>query len=136
MDVIHTEVTISSTLDKVWNYYISPDHITKWAFASDDWEAPFAENDLKVGGRFKTTMASKDGKNKFDFTGSYTRIEDSKLIEYTIDDGRKVSVKFTPEGESTKIEVDFEMEQENSKEKQQQGWQEILNNFKKHVEAS
>ena len=47
-------------MEKVWECWNKPEHITGWAFASDDWEAPAAGNDLRVGGKFKTTMAAKD----------------------------------------------------------------------------
>ena len=105
--------------------------------ASDDWEAPHAENDVKTGGKFKTTMAAKDKSAQFDFTGVYTQVKPNELLEYTMDDGRKASVAFskTPQG-TTQIIVTFDMEQENSRELQRDGWQAILNNFKKHVESS
>ena len=37
--------TITAPIDKVWNYWTLPEHITQWYFASDDWHAPRAEND-------------------------------------------------------------------------------------------
>lgn len=138
---ITVTATIKAPVEKIWQYYTLPSHITKWAFASDDWEAPYAENDVRIGGKFKTTMAAKDpsagsGKVSFDFTGTYTNVKENELIEYTMDDGRKASISFVPEGDSVKVSVTFDMEHENSREKQQEGWQAILNNFKKHVEEN
>lgn len=133
---ITVTASVKAPIDKVWKYYNSPSHITKWAFASDDWEAPHSENDLRVGGKFVTTMASKDGNEKFDFSGTYTEVKEHELIEYTMDgeDKRKVSVTFRPEGDVVEVTTTFDMEHENSRELQEQGWQAILNNFKKHVE--
>lgn len=133
---ITVSATINAPVEKVWEYYNDPAHITKWAFAADDWEVPHAENDLRVGGKFVTTMAAKDKSVQFDFTGTYTQVKENELIEYTMvgDDQRKVSVKFEPEGELVKVTVTFDMEHENTREKQAEGWQAILNNFKKHVE--
>lgn len=133
---ISTIAWVKAPIEKVWEYYTSPNHITKWAFAQDDWEAPYAENDVKVGGRFKTTMAAKDKSAQFDFTGVYTQVKPHELIEYKLDDGRMVTVTFSKTPTSVQIIVMFEMEHENSRELQQQGWQAILNNFKKYCEVA
>lgn len=132
---ITIQTTINAPIDKVWEYWNKPEHIEKWAFAQDDWEAYGAENDLRVGGTFKTTMAAKDKSASFDFTGTYTKVDEHEVIEYTMDDGRKVSVKFeTVDGDKTKVTETFDPESENSAEMQRAGWQAILDNFKKYVE--
>ncbi len=64
---IKVEVSVNAPLLKVWEYWTQPEHIVNWAFASDDWEAPTAENDVQVGGRFLTTMAAKDKSASFVF---------------------------------------------------------------------
>ncbi|MEO6304292.1 MAG: SRPBCC domain-containing protein, partial [Bacteroidia bacterium] len=56
---ITVESTIKAPVDKVWKYWNEPKHITQWCHASDDWHAPKAESDLRVGGNFTTTMAAK-----------------------------------------------------------------------------
>lgn len=132
--MIHTTIIARAPIEKVWECYTSPEHITKWAFASDDWEAPHAENDLRVGGKFSTEMAAKDKSEQFDFSGVYSQVKEHELIAYTMDDGRKVIVKLSSQGDATKVDVDFDPEQENSEELQRTGWQAILDNFKKHTE--
>lgn len=131
---ITVQTVVHAPLEKVWETWTKPEHITQWAFATDDWEAPHAENDLRTGGRFKTVMSAKDKSFAFDFTGSYTQVQDKRLIEYTIDDGRKVSISFTEVPEGVKITQTFEAENTNSEEKQRGGWQAFLDNFKKHTE--
>jgi len=135
-ETITVSTLVHAPIEKVWEYYNAPEHITHWAFATDDWEAPYAENDLKVGGRFKTTMAAKDKSAQFDFTGTYTQVKPHTLIAYTMDgdDKRKVVTRFAPQGDLVEVTIIFAMEHENSREMQQGGWQGILNNFKKHVE--
>jgi uncharacterized protein YndB with AHSA1/START domain len=133
---ITIEALVNAPVETVWKFWTDPKHITQWCNASDDWHAPHAENDVQVNGRFKTTMAAKDGSMSFDFTGVYTNINQHKLIEYTIDDGRKVSVTFSTQGNQTKVVETFEAESINSPEMQKSGWQSILNNFKRHVEVS
>lgn len=132
---ITIQATVNAPIEKVWKYWNEPDHITQWAFASPDWHAPKAENDLRVDGKFSTTMAAKDGSFSFDFGGVYTKVEKHKTIEYTIADGRKVKINFTTEGNQTKIVETFEAENENPEDMQRDGWQAILNNFKKYTEG-
>lgn len=127
---------INAPVEKVWEYWNKPEHITKWAFASDDWEAPFAENDLREGGRFKITMAAKDKSQSFDFEGTYTALKEHTLIEYNMTDGRHVKVVFEKTPEGVKVTETFDLESENSEEMQRSGWQSILDNFKKHVEEA
>lgn len=127
---------ISADINKVWSYWTEPQHITHWAFASDDWEAPFAENDLKVGGKFTTRMSAKDKSAGFDFNGVYTDIKEHELIEYDMEDGRKVSINFLQIPDGVRVIETFDMEHENSEELQRTGWQAILDNFKKYVEGN
>lgn len=129
------ETTVKAPLATVWDCWTQPEHITQWAFADNTWEAPSAENDLKVGGRFKTEMAAKDKSGGFDFTGVYTEVKEHALVEYNIDDGRHVKVEFSEVPEGTKIIQSFEPEGQHSRDFQKAGWQGFLNNFKKHVES-
>jgi uncharacterized protein YndB with AHSA1/START domain len=133
---ITVEATIKAPIEKVWKYWSEPAHITKWCTASDDWHVPYADNDLKTDGKFKTTMAAKDGSFSFDFGGVYTKVEHHKVIEYTIEDGRKVSILFSANGNETKVTETFEAENENPIEMQKGGWQAILDTFKKYTEAN
>lgn len=131
---ITLEATVNAPVEKVWKYWNEPKHITQWAFASPDWHAPKAENDLRLNGTFSTTMAAKDGSFSFEFGGVYTKVDNHKAIEYTMSDGRKVQVYFTAEGNLTKIVETFEPERENPEEMQRSGWQAILDNFKAYTE--
>ncbi len=131
--MITVKTTIHSSIEQVWAAWTSPEHITQWTFASDDWHAPYAEIDLKVGGRFKTTMAAKDESFSFDFSGTFTEVEPMKKIAYTLDDDRKVLIEFNVNGEEVTVVESFDPESVNSLEMQETGWQMILNNFKKHV---
>lgn len=126
--------TINAPVEKVWKIWNDPQHITHWCSASDDWHAPYAENDLRKDGKFKTTMAAKDGSFSFDFEGVYTKVEPHKTIEYTMSDARKVQIGFSANGDSTKVTQTFEAESENPIEMQRGGWQAILDNFKKYSE--
>ncbi len=135
-NMITVQATIHAPVAKVWEYWNAPEHITKWCAASDDWHAPAAENDLKVGGSFKTTMAAKDGSFSFDFGGVYSVVKENEQIEYAMSDGRKVKISFKAEGNDTKVVESFDPENENPLEMQKGGWQAILDNFKKYTETA
>lgn len=132
---ITVEATINAPLENVWTSWTEPEHLTKWCAASDDWHAPSATNDLRVGGRFLTRMEAKDGSAGFDFEGTCTDVAEGQRIEYVMDDGRKVLVTFSPEGEGTRVTEVFDPETENPREMQEAGWQSILNNFKTYTES-
>lgn len=135
-NAITIEAVVAAPLEKVWAYWNEPQHIVKWAFASDTWEAPEAQNDLRVGGKFKTVMAAKDKSARFDFTGTYTALIEHSLIEYDMDDKRHVKVFFMKTPTGSKVTQTFDPESENSEELQRSGWQSILDNFKKYVESN
>lgn len=135
-NAIFVTTLINATLQTVWAKWTNPTDIMNWNNASDDWHTPKAENDLQVGGRFTFTMAAKDGSFIFDFVGTYTKIIENELIEYTLEDNRKVSISFYVENGNTKITEIFEPEQTNPLDMQQAGWQAILDNFRKYSENS
>jgi uncharacterized protein YndB with AHSA1/START domain len=134
--MITVQNTINASIDKVWEFWTQPEHIKNWSFASAEWHTPYAENDLKEGGKFKSTMAAKDGSMSFDFGGEYTLVEKHKAIEYVLEDGRKVEITFTETPEGVEIIQSFDPETQNSDEMQQGGWNAILDNFKSYVEQN
>lgn len=134
--VIHIAATINAPVDKVWKYWSSPEDIIQWNSASADWHTPSATNDLRPGGSFSSRMEAKDGSFGFDFGGVYDEVKKNELIAFTLGDGRKVTVKFTTEDNTTHIDEEFEAESTNPVEMQRGGWQAILDNFKNYVERS
>jgi len=133
MKKITVETSIDAPIETVWEYWSQPVHINKWYFASDDWEAPEAENDLREGGKFKTRMQAKDKSAGFDFSGSYTAVKELESVEYDLDDGRHVKVEFKQSSQGVKVTTTFDPEDTNPFDLQRQGWQAILDNFNKYV---
>lgn len=131
---ITVKAGIQAPAEKVWEFWTNSFHIIKWCSATEEWQTPYSENDLRTGGRFLSRMEAKDGSVGFDFSGVYTNVENGKLIEYTLDDGRKVSVEFVSEGDVTTVIETFEPEGTNPIEMQRAGWQAIMDNFKKYAE--
>ncbi len=133
---ITVSTSIESTIDKVWEYWTQPKHITNWNFATDEWCCPKAENPLKVGELFSWRMEAKDGSMGFDFEGTYDKIVDKELISYKMSDGRKVDIQFNQNGNRVSVSETFDAEGTNSDEQQRAGWQAILGNFKTYVESN
>jgi uncharacterized protein YndB with AHSA1/START domain len=133
---VQIEATVAAALPKVWQYYTNPQHITQWNFAVPEWHCPRATNDLRVGGKYNARMEAKDGSFGFDFEAVYDEVAEQKKLVYTLGDGRKVITNFEPAGTSTKVTTVFDAENQNPIEMQKNGWQAILNNFKKYTEES
>jgi len=134
--IITVQNTVHAPVKKVWEYWTKPEHITQRNNASDDWHTPWAKADFREGGSFTARMEAKDGSMGFDFGGVYDVIRTNEYIEYTIGDGRKVKISFSPKENSTEVVESFEAEDTNSPEVQKSGWQAILDNFKKYAESN
>ncbi len=132
---IVVETMVKAPIATVWRAYTTPDDIKQWNTASDDWHTTKSTVDLRVGGTFTSRMEAKDGSFGFDFAGTYTRILPNELIEYSFGD-RAGIVEFVRGTEGVTVRVTFDAESENPVEQQRQGWQAILNNFARHVEAT
>jgi uncharacterized protein YndB with AHSA1/START domain len=132
---ITVETLVNATLDQVWNAWNTPTDIQAWNAASDDWHTSRSTVDLREGGKFSARMEAKDRSEGFDFEGTYTRVVPRKTIEYRMGDGREVKVEFAEREGGVLVRETFDPETENTPELQRQGWQAILDNFRRHVES-
>ena len=135
LTTITVETIVNAPVQKAWECWTNPEHVKQWNNASDDWHTTSASNDLRVGGQFSYHMAAKDGSFGFDFGGTYDAVKTNELIEYTLGDNRKVKVTFTSVNGGTKVVETFEAEETHTIEQQQTGWQNIMDNYKKHTET-
>lgn len=133
---ITIQTTVHAPLATVWEYWNTPEHITQWCFASDDWQTTDVENDLRVGGISRMTMSAKDESSAFTLESVYSVVDMHKRIAYTMADGREVTLQFNQTSEGVKIIETFDAESENSPEMQRAGWQAILDRFTNYVEQS
>ena len=128
------ETTVKAPINKVWSAWTSPEDIKQWNAASDDWHTTQSSVDLREGGAFSSRMEAKDGSFGFDFAGIYTKVVTNELLEFTFGD-RAAKVEFLNGENGVMVRETFDAETEHPIEMQRQGWQAILNNFAKHVEA-
>lgn len=136
---ITIETTVAAPIEKVWMAWTSPSDITQWNAASDDWCCPAAINDLREGGVFSYRMEASDGSVGFDFEGTYTHVDPPRRLEFSLgdlsDDARIVIVEFLEIEEGVVVRETFDAEDIHTAEQQRQGWQSILQRFKRHVEG-
>jgi uncharacterized protein YndB with AHSA1/START domain len=132
---ITVDTVVKANLNKVWDAWNNPADIKQWNTAQDDWHTTRSTVDLREGGKFLSRMEAKDGSEGFDFEGTYTRIVPHKTIEYRMSDGREVKVEFVERAGGVVVKEMFDAETENPPELQRTGWQAILDNFRRHVEA-
>ncbi|SUW63790.1 Activator of Hsp90 ATPase homolog 1-like protein [Buttiauxella agrestis] len=131
---ITVETRVKAPVEKVWQAYINPEDVKQWNTASPDWYTPTAAADFREGGAFSFRMEAKDGSMGFDFAGIYTHIVPLQLIEYTFGD-REAKVEFTQTADGVDMRLDFDPDQQYPVEHQKSGWQAILDNFARYVEA-
>ena len=88
-------------------------------------------------------MEARDGSFGFDLTAQYTEVTPMRSMSYTLgemkeyflDAGRVVDVTLEETPEGVKVTEVFDAEDIHSTEQQIEGWQMILENYKKHVES-
>jgi len=71
----------------------------------------------------------------FDFAGTYTKIVEHELLEYSFGD-RATQVEFANSPNGVRVRVTFDSEPTHTIEQQRAGWQAIVNNFTRYVEAA
>jgi uncharacterized protein YndB with AHSA1/START domain len=134
--MITIDAIVEASIEKTWRAYTMPDHITRWNFASPDWQCPRAENDLRVGGRYFARMEAKDGSFGFDLEAVYTEVAAHQALAYNLADGRHVRTTFEARNGTTSVTTVFDAETQNPIEMQRDGWQAILNNFAKYAKGA
>lgn len=129
---VETEVPVAP--NRAWELYTNPDDVMQWNFAIDDWHCPAASIDLRVGGTHNARMEAKNGSFGFDFAGTYTEVDEPHSLTLVLGDGRQSRTTFRASAEGAVVETIFDAESENPIEMQRDGWQAILNNYRKHAE--
>ena len=131
---ITVESSVAAPIAEVWRAYTTPDDIRRWNAASPDWHTTSSKVDLREGGQFSSRMEAKDGSMGFDFAGVYTKVAEPTLIEYSFGD-RAARVEFAQASDDVRVRVTFDAETTYPEEQQRAGWQAILDNFARYVEA-
>jgi uncharacterized protein YndB with AHSA1/START domain len=118
---ISIETVVKAPLNSVWDAWVTPEDISSWHFAIDEWRCPEAEINLEAGDRFKYRMEAKDGSMGFDFEGRFTAIRPYDAIYFKLDADREVTVQFIEIENGVKVIETCDAEDENSAEQQREG---------------
>lgn len=121
---------------QAWHAYTTAEAVTQWNQATPDWHCPWANVDLRVGGRHVARMEARDGSFGFEYEGTYEEVDAPHAVTLRLDDGRSVHTTFTPEGTGTRVQTVFEPEASNPVELQRTGWQAILDSYAAYVVRS
>jgi uncharacterized protein YndB with AHSA1/START domain len=132
---ITVETLVNAPIDEVWAYWTDPEHIKQWNSPSVDWHTPYAENDVRTGGKFLFVMETKDGSGGFDFKGTYDEVSFHERISYTTTDGRKATNLFIATPAGIRITETFEPNQDDPAELQRDFVAGVLMTFKTYVES-
>jgi hypothetical protein len=81
-------------------------------------------------------MEARDGSFGFDFEGKFVEVSPLTRLHYTLGPDREVEVQFAQEGAQIRVSQSFTPETTHPLEQQIAGWQAILENYKKHVDAA
>jgi uncharacterized protein YndB with AHSA1/START domain len=118
----------------VWEAMTEPKHLVHWFHADEGWTTPFAEMDLKKGGKIRIGFGSPDGKNDFVLSGTFTEVTPPTYLAYNLDDGRPVMTRLTAQGaKETKLVVEFALETTFSEEQQREGWTLMYVHLEQHL---
>lgn len=131
---VTVEADVAAPIETAWTAWTTAGDIMQWNAASADWACPAAALELRDGGAFRYRMEARDGSMGFDFEGVFDRVVAPVLIEATFGD-RALRIDFIADGDRTIVRETFDAEAENPVDMQRAGWQAILDNYKRHVEA-
>lgn len=117
----------------VFEAMTKPEHIVHWHHAGDGWTTPFAETDVRPGGKLRIGYASPDGKESFVLEGTYREVVAPGRIVYALSDGRAVTTTLESIGRKTKVTIELTLETEYHEDLQRQGWSEHLDNLASYL---
>lgn len=128
------QVTAHCDPATAWRAFTNPGSVMQWNFAVPEWHCPHADNDLRVGGHFSYRMEARDRTMGFDFEGRFLEIVPNERLVYSLGPARRVEVTFRAVASGTEVIERFTPDPDTPLEMQQAGWQNILDNFRRHAE--
>jgi uncharacterized protein YndB with AHSA1/START domain len=107
---LRIERTFDAPPHDVFDAWTSVEVLKRWWHAEHNWETPFAEVDLRVGGVIRVTMRNPDDGKEYGGGGEYTMIDRPRHLAFTWawdgdDESRRqlIDVEFVEQGERTAV---------------------------------
>ncbi len=79
---LNVKRTFSAPRDRVFAAWTDPDRIKNWHAPMEDFKIPFAEVDLRVGGKYRYEMRHPDGES-YILVGNFQEVDAPKKLVYT-----------------------------------------------------
>ena len=98
--MVRIERTFDAPAEAVFDAWTSEDVMRRWYHAGPDWETPYVEVDLRIGGRVRVVMRRPDG-SAVELSGEYTEIERPHRLAMTC------TFSDDPAGQEQLIELTF-----------------------------
>lgn len=142
---IGLEITRSLAADceTVFDYFTSPEKLSRWFAPDPSMKTIVHELDLKVGGKYKIEMANEAEGASYIVVGEYKTIDRPNQVEFSWhwesepeDEVSVVSIQLKPNGDQTELTiVHNQFDTQESCDKHGQGWDGCLNRLVSAVEA-
>jgi uncharacterized protein YndB with AHSA1/START domain len=81
-DAVVVERTFDAPVNLIWQMWTQPEHFKQW-YGPKGFTVPFADMDVRVGGKRLICLASPNGSRKMWFTGEYREVTPNKRLVYT-----------------------------------------------------
>ena len=135
---LHLRRTFPAPRDKVFRAWTDPEALKKW-FGPEGYETPFAEVDLRVGGRYRFGMRKLPAGDIFYLAGTYREVRPVEKLVYTFhwesepEYGETlVTVEFLGRGGATEVVLTHELfPTEKAKQSHEKGWSSSLERLAK-----
>jgi uncharacterized protein YndB with AHSA1/START domain len=129
--------TFAAPQSKVFHAWTDPRHLKQWFAPSDDYEVPFAEVDLRVGGKYRIGMKPADKEETYIVMGEYREIDAPRRLVYSWafegdeDSGETVvTVEFRTVDAGTELILKHEFfPNVDVRQKHEEGWTGCLDRF-------
>ena len=135
-DSVVIERDFNVPVERVFNALIRPEDLIQWHHAGGGWKTPHAEVDPKVGGKIRIGYSNADGTQTFEFVATISEYDPPKRFAYYLqvedlvsNDNRQVTYDLTENEGVTHLRLEFDIEHENTRELQQRGWAEHIDNL-------
>jgi uncharacterized protein YndB with AHSA1/START domain len=140
--VLRIERTFNAPAPAVYDAWTSEDVLKRWWHAEHEWETPYAEVDLRVGGTVRITMRNPDDGNEYGGGGEYVEVRAPERLAFTWtwDDSPErpqlIEVDFTEEdGVTTVVLTNSGLADKESRESHRDGWQNSFDNLDRALAA-
>jgi uncharacterized protein YndB with AHSA1/START domain len=139
--VVRIERTFDAPAEDVFDAWTSEEVIQRWFRPGENWQAPTADVDLRVGGKVRVVMRDPAG-SEVGAGGEYTLIDRPHKLAFTwtFDDDpsneQMIELEFSEnDGVTTVVFVNSNISHDERRDAQEAGWQRCFDNMEAALAA-